>query len=196
MTMSTLILAWPGCPVYNVTDDGLRWFHSRSYDAGSAPLLTGCVYPGMRIATEYGINMSGTFAVYYTGTGGTVPMTLAGEVRQWPIEWVVAEAMHANRAAAEAPAPRFLETVEGQGALAAACAMYAAARDADPDREVAIAWAGTSWRLVTVGEGNRESVQPYFVGQYRQNPKFATTASPPLLWRPAVDPECWWAKPC
>ena len=93
-----LMLVWPGCPAYNLISDGLRWFYSATiHDAGSAPLMSGCVYPQMRIATEYDGIMAGRFSVYYTGTGGTVEMRIAGEVRQWPIEWVVAEAMQANR---------------------------------------------------------------------------------------------------
>ena len=193
--MSNFIFSWPGCPVYNhLLEGGLRWFHSRSYDADTAPLMHGCVYPCMKIETQNGINLSGTFAVYYTGNGNSVPMTLAGEIRQWPIEWVVAEAMHANRAIAEAPAPRFLETVEGQAALAAACGMYAAARAENPQLEIALTWTSPGWRVIEVGAGNREQVQPYYVGQWNQQPRFSTTASPPLLWRPTVDPRCWWAK--
>ena len=190
--MSTLILAWPGCPAYTLTSAGLRWFYSATiHDAGSAPLLTGCVYPAMRIVTEYDGNMAGRFSVYYTGTGGTVPMTLAGEPRQWPIEWVLAEAMQANRNATTATPPLFLETVEGQAALAAACAVYAAARDTNPSCEVALAWAGNGWRLVTVGAASRSAVQPYYVGQRgRRIPHFATDAAPPALWRPTMDPDC------
>ena len=191
--MTTLMLAWPGCPVYNMTDDGLRWCHSRSYDAGSAPLVPGCVYPAMRIVTENGINLSGTFSVYYTGTGGTVQMTLAGESRPWPVEWVVAEAMHVNATAAATKEPTFLQTVEGQAALAAACAMYAVAKEADPSAAIALAWQGNGWRLVNVGPGTGP-VQPYYVGQYRSAPHFSTDASPPALWRPTMDPDCWWAS--
>jgi len=192
--MSALILEWTGCPVYNMTDEGLRWFHSRSYDAGSAPLMSGCVYPAMRIITEHGMNLSGTFSAYYTGTSGLVPMILGGEIRQWPAEWVVAEAMHQNAAEAAAPAPKYLQTVEGQRALAAACGMYAVARDQNPEREVALCWNGNGWRLVTVGPGHGP-VQPYDVGQNGGSPRFTTDASPPMLWRPVMDPDCWWATP-
>ena len=180
------ILNWAGCPEYKHTIDGIAWIGSRSYDVGSAPLLSGCVYPAMRIITEHGMNLSGSFELHYTGTGGLVPMFLAGQIRQWPIEWVVAEAMYQNAAEAAAPAPKYLQTIEGQRALAAALAVYAA-RAAKGGEEWAIEWQpGRFWCVVPVGPGNEANVQPWVVSQY-DRPQISEKM-PPRLFRPVTAP--------
>jgi hypothetical protein len=181
------ILSWAGCPEYKHTIDGIVWIGSRSYDVGSAPLVSGCFYPNARIFIESGLNLSGSFELHYMGSGETVPMFLAGEIRQWPAEWVIAEAMYANAAEAAAPPTPFLQTVQGQRALAAALAVYAA-RAAKGGEEWAIEWQpGRFWRVVPVGPGNEANVQPWVVSQYSDRPQ-TSAEMPPRLFRPVTAP--------